>query len=117
MERARSSSESAESVQALHTLEQMDRAGVVYSMRVILELPADSIAQTDAGWNALDRARSPRNQPKRCIPLNRWIEPALFIRCASFSNCQRIPLRKRTRDGTRSIELGVRGISPSAAYP
>jgi RND superfamily putative drug exporter len=47
--------ESAESVHALHTLEQMDRVGVVYSMRVIVELPADSIAQTDAGWNALDR--------------------------------------------------------------
>ena len=47
--------ESAESVHALHTLEKMDRAGVVYSMRVIVELPADSIAQTDVGWNALDR--------------------------------------------------------------
>ncbi len=45
----------AESVEALHTLEQMDRAGIVYSLRVILELPKDSIAQTDAGWNALDR--------------------------------------------------------------
>jgi RND superfamily putative drug exporter len=45
----------AESVQALHALEQMDRSGIVYSLRVILELPADSIAQTDAGWNALDR--------------------------------------------------------------
>ncbi|HEY6343470.1 MAG TPA: MMPL family transporter [Bryobacteraceae bacterium] len=44
----------AESVHALHTLEQMDRAGVVQSLRVILELP-DSIAQTDAGWNAVDR--------------------------------------------------------------
>jgi RND superfamily putative drug exporter len=33
----------------------MDRVGMVYSLRVILELPADSIAQTDAGWNALDR--------------------------------------------------------------
>ena len=44
----------AESVRALHTLEQMDRVGVVYSLRVILELPTDSIAQTDAGWNALD---------------------------------------------------------------
>jgi RND superfamily putative drug exporter len=47
--------ESAESVHALHTLEKMDRAGVVYSMRVIVELPVDSIAQTDAGWNTLDR--------------------------------------------------------------
>jgi RND superfamily putative drug exporter len=47
--------ETAESVQALHTLERIDRAGVVYSLRVIVELPKDSIAQTDAGWNALDR--------------------------------------------------------------
>jgi RND superfamily putative drug exporter len=45
----------AESVHALHTLEQMGRAGIVYSLRVILELPTDSIAQTDSGWNALDR--------------------------------------------------------------
>ncbi|MGA8104240.1 MAG: MMPL family transporter, partial [Candidatus Acidiferrales bacterium] len=45
----------AESVRALHTLEQMDRVGIVYSLRVILELPTDSIAQTDAGWNAVDR--------------------------------------------------------------
>src|SRR5579863_5131065 len=44
----------AESVHALHTLEQMDRAGIIYSLRVVLELP-DSIAQSDAGWNALDR--------------------------------------------------------------
>src|SRR5271169_6593180 len=47
--------QAAESVHALHTLEQMDRAGVVYSIRVIVELPVDSIAQTDEGWNALDR--------------------------------------------------------------
>ncbi len=45
----------AESVQALHALEHMDRAGIVYSLRLILELPADSIPQTDAGWNAVDR--------------------------------------------------------------
>jgi RND superfamily putative drug exporter len=45
----------AESVRALHTLEHMDQVGIVYSLRVILELPTDSIAQTDAGWNALDR--------------------------------------------------------------
>jgi RND superfamily putative drug exporter len=53
--------ESAESVHALHTLEQMDRAGIVYSMRVIVELPSnspdspDSFTQTDAGWSVLDR--------------------------------------------------------------
>ncbi len=46
---------SAESVQALHSLEQMDRAGIVYSLRIIVELPADSFAQTDAGWTTLDR--------------------------------------------------------------
>jgi putative drug exporter of the RND superfamily len=45
----------AESVRALHTLERMDRAGIVYSLRVILELPADSIGKTDVGWNTLDR--------------------------------------------------------------
>jgi RND superfamily putative drug exporter len=32
----------------------MDRVGVVESLRIIVELP-DSIGQTDAGWNALDR--------------------------------------------------------------
>src|SRR5579864_8273064 len=45
----------AESVQALHALEKMDRLGMVYSLRIILELPTDSIAKTDAGWNAMDR--------------------------------------------------------------
>jgi RND superfamily putative drug exporter len=45
----------AESVHALHTLEQMDRGGIVESLRVILELPKDSMAQTDSGWNTLDR--------------------------------------------------------------
>jgi putative drug exporter of the RND superfamily len=45
---------SAESVHALHTLDQMDRDGIVYSIRLVVELP-DSIAQTDEGWNALDR--------------------------------------------------------------
>ena len=47
----------AESVHALHTLRQMDREGVVESLRIIVELPTDSISisQTDAGWNVLDR--------------------------------------------------------------
>ena len=45
----------AESVHALHALEQMDRAGIVYSLRVMLELPSESMADTDAGWSALDR--------------------------------------------------------------
>jgi putative drug exporter of the RND superfamily len=58
--------ESAESVDALHTLEQMDRAGVVYSMRVLVQLPTDSIAQTDAGWNALDRLGKRLASDPRC---------------------------------------------------
>jgi RND superfamily putative drug exporter len=45
----------AESVRALHTLRRMDREGVVESLRIIIDLPTDSIAQTDAGWNVLDR--------------------------------------------------------------
>jgi RND superfamily putative drug exporter len=45
----------AESVHALHELEQMDRGGVVESLRVVVELQADSISQSDAGWNAIDR--------------------------------------------------------------
>jgi len=59
--------QTAESVHALHTLEQMDRGGAVESLRVLVELPNDSIAQTDAGWDALDRlskrlASDPRSE-------------------------------------------------------
>ena len=46
--------QSAESVHALHTLEQMDKGGIVESLRLIVELPNVSITQTDAGWTALD---------------------------------------------------------------
>jgi putative drug exporter of the RND superfamily len=56
----------AESVHALHTLEQMDRAGVVESLRVIVELPADSIAQSDAGWSAIDRLSKRLASDPRC---------------------------------------------------
>jgi RND superfamily putative drug exporter len=45
----------AESVHALHTLQNMDRAGIVQSLRVMIELPNESISQTDSGWNAIDR--------------------------------------------------------------
>ena len=43
---------SAESVRGFHSLERMGRGGIVQSLRVILELPSDSISQTDSGWNA-----------------------------------------------------------------
>jgi putative drug exporter of the RND superfamily len=58
--------QAAESVHALHTLERMDRGGVVESLRVIVELPADSIAQTDAGWDALDRMSKRLASDPRC---------------------------------------------------
>ncbi len=58
--------ESAESVQALHTLDRMDRTGVVYSMRIIVELPSDSVAQTDTGWNAVDRLGKRLASDPRC---------------------------------------------------
>jgi len=56
----------AESVHALRTLEQMDRAGVVQSLRIIVELTTDSIAQTDAGWNTIDRLSKRLASDPRC---------------------------------------------------
>jgi RND superfamily putative drug exporter len=58
--------EAAESVHALHTLERMDRPGVVYSLRLLVELPADSIAETDTGWNAIDRLTKRIAADPRC---------------------------------------------------
>jgi RND superfamily putative drug exporter len=58
--------QAAESVHALHTLERMDRGGVVESLRVIVELPTDSIAQSDAGWDALDRLSKRLASDPRC---------------------------------------------------
>ena len=55
----------AESVHALHTLEQMDRAGIVQSLRVIVDLP-DSITQTDAGWDTIDRLTRRLASDPRC---------------------------------------------------
>lgn len=56
----------AESVHALHTLQRMDRGGVVESLRIIVELPSDSIAQTGAGWNAIDRISKQLASDPRC---------------------------------------------------
>ena len=44
----------------------MDRAGVVYALRVIVELPNDSIAQTEEGWNAMDRISKRLASDPRC---------------------------------------------------
>ena len=58
--------QAAESVDALNALERMDRSGVVESLRIIVELPEDSIAQTDAGWNALDHVSKQLASDPRC---------------------------------------------------
>ncbi len=58
--------QAAESVHALHTLERMDRAGVVQSMRVIVELPTGSIAQSDEDWNTLDQLSKRLANDPRC---------------------------------------------------
>src|SRR5215469_2106394 len=58
--------QAAESVDALNALERMDRSGVVESLRVIVELPEDSIAQTEAGWNAIDRLSKQLASDPRC---------------------------------------------------
>jgi RND superfamily putative drug exporter len=46
---------SAKSVQALHSLERMGRAGIVQPLRIIVELPADSPINSPLAWNALTR--------------------------------------------------------------
>jgi len=74
--------QAAESVHALHTLEQMDRSGVVESLRVLVQLPAGSIAQTDAGWNAID---------------------GLSKRLASDPRCDRVISITTIADGNRSF--------------
>ena len=48
----------AESVQALHTLQGMGRSGIVQSLRVILELPPQSPSLSPAGWLAVSRLTS-----------------------------------------------------------
>jgi putative drug exporter of the RND superfamily len=45
----------AESVRALHSLEEMDRAGIVQSLQVIVELPGGTTVRTAAGWDAVSR--------------------------------------------------------------
>jgi RND superfamily putative drug exporter len=58
--------QAAESVHALDTLGKMGRDGIVQSLRIIVELPADSIAQSDAGWNAIDGLSKRLASDPRC---------------------------------------------------
>ena len=43
----------AESAHALHSLERMQRTGIVESIRIVLELPAGTTPQSDAGWRTV----------------------------------------------------------------
>jgi putative drug exporter of the RND superfamily len=45
----------AESVHALHTLQDMGRSGIVQSLRVVVELPPQSPPLSPAGWLAITR--------------------------------------------------------------
>jgi putative drug exporter of the RND superfamily len=45
----------AESVRALHTLQDMGRSGIVQSLRVVLELPPQSRPLSPPGWLAVSR--------------------------------------------------------------
>jgi RND superfamily putative drug exporter len=63
----------AESVQALHTLQGMGRSGIVQSLRVVLELPPQSPPLSPAGWLAVGRLtksfqRDPRAQEVLSLP-------------------------------------------------
>jgi RND superfamily putative drug exporter len=44
-----------ESVTALHSLQSMGRAGIVASLRVVLEFPADTPSLSQSGWKGLSR--------------------------------------------------------------
>jgi putative drug exporter of the RND superfamily len=78
--------QAAESVHALNALKQMDRDGVVDSLRVLVELPTDSVAQSDAGWTVIDR---------------------LSKRLASDPRCYRVISITTMADGNRSSLLNL----------
>jgi RND superfamily putative drug exporter len=65
--------DTAESVQALHTLQHMGRSGIVQSLRVILELPPQAPPLSPAGWAAVSRLTTsfqsdPRAQEVLSLP-------------------------------------------------
>jgi putative drug exporter of the RND superfamily len=89
--------QAAESVQALHALERMGRDGVVQSLRVIIELPAESIAQTDSGWNAIDQASKRIASDPRC---------ARVISITTIAEGNRSSLSDLSRDTRRTFLSG-----------
>jgi RND superfamily putative drug exporter len=55
-----------ESVQALRSLEGMERSGIVQSLRVVLELPKTASPSTPAGWMAVSRFTDYVEKDSRC---------------------------------------------------
>ncbi len=86
--------DAAESVHALRALERMGRGGVVESLRVVVELPSDSIAQTDAGWNVLDHLTRRLASDPRCYRA---------ISVASIAGSNRSSLLDLSRDTRRTF--------------
>jgi RND superfamily putative drug exporter len=56
----------AESVQGLHSLEGMERSGIVQSLRVVLVLPKTASLGTPAGWMAVSRFTDYVAKDSRC---------------------------------------------------
>jgi putative drug exporter of the RND superfamily len=106
---------SAESVQGFHSLDKMGRSGIVQSLRVILELPSDSISQTDSGWNAAARLSARlANDPRadRVISLETLTEGHRDLVASLSSETRRSFLRS---DGRATLEevLPASWVSPS----
>jgi putative drug exporter of the RND superfamily len=106
---------SAESVRGFHSLDRMGRGGIVDSLRVILELPSDSISQTDSGWNAAARlsarlASDPRAD--RVISLATLTEGRRDFLGSLSSETRRSFLRA---DGRATLEeiLPASGVPPT----
>jgi RND superfamily putative drug exporter len=83
----------AESVDALNALARMDRSGMVESLRVLVELP-DSIAQTDAGWTAVDHLSKQLAGDPRC---------ARVISITTLAESDRSQLESLSRETRRTF--------------
>ena len=84
---------SAESVHALHTLEHMDRSGIVESLRLVVQLP-ESIAGTDAGWDALNKLSRRLASDPRC---------ARVISITTIASGNRASLTELSRETQRTF--------------
>ncbi len=105
----------AESVQAFHSLESMGRAGIVQSLRVILELPSGSISKSERGWNAvvsLSRKLAADPRTDRVISISTLTENNRDAIATLTSETRRSFLRSDGRadaPGTSACGLGLDG--------